>query len=48
MARGYLAPLMWRSLYKMHQRALYGRTKTARSSLARSVRSNTEPPMKLH
>jgi NADH dehydrogenase len=48
MVEGYFARLMYRSLYKMHQRALHGWTKTALSSLARSIRGSTEPRVKLH
>ena len=35
MVEGYFARLMYRSLYKMHQRALHGATKTALASFGR-------------
>jgi NADH dehydrogenase len=39
---------MYRSLYKMHERALHGTVKTALSTLARSLTRRTEPRVKLH
>jgi NADH dehydrogenase len=48
MVEGYFARLMYRSLYKMHQRALHGSVKTALSSLGRMLTRRTEPRVKLH
>jgi NADH dehydrogenase len=48
MVEGYFARLMYRSLYKMHQRALHGVTKTALASLGRLLSRRTEPRVKLH
>ena len=48
MVEGYFARLMYRSLYKMHQRALHGVTKTALASLGRMLSRRTEPRVKLH
>jgi NADH dehydrogenase len=48
MVEGYFARLMYRSLYKMHQRALHGSLKTAMSSLGRMLSQRTEPRVKLH
>jgi NADH dehydrogenase len=48
MVEGYFARLMYRSLYKMHQRALHGATKTALASLGRLLTQRTEPRVKLH
>ena len=48
MVEGYFARLMYRSLYKMHQRALHGVTKTALASVARMLSRRTEPRVKLH
>lgn len=45
---GYLARLMYVSLYKMHELALHGVTKVALDSLARLITRRTEPPVKLH
>ncbi|WP_137123618.1 NAD(P)/FAD-dependent oxidoreductase [Roseomonas sp. HF4] len=45
---GLFARLMYRSLYKMHERALHGTVKTALGSLARSLSRRTEPRVKLH
>lgn len=45
---GLFARLMYRSLYKMHERALHGAVKTALSSLARTLTRRTEPRVKLH
>jgi NADH dehydrogenase len=45
---GLFARLMYRSLYKMHERALHGTVKTALSTLARSLTRRTEPRVKLH
>jgi len=48
MVEGYFARFMYRSLYKMHQRALHGSVKTALSTVARMLTSRTEPRVKLH
>ena len=45
---GMLARWMYRSLYKMHERALHGAPKTALGSLARSLSRRAEPKVKLH
>lgn len=48
LVEGYFARLMYSSLYKMHQRALHGVTKTALASLGRMLTQRTEPRVKLH
>ena len=45
---GYIARLMYRSLYKMHQLALHGFTKVSLETLARIITRRTEPHVKLH
>jgi NADH:ubiquinone reductase (H+-translocating) len=45
---GMVARWMYRSLYKMHERALHGTTKTALGTLARSLSRHAEPKVKLH
>lgn len=45
---GWFARLMYRSLYKMHQRALHGWPKVALDTLARTLTRRTEPHVKLH
>jgi NADH dehydrogenase len=45
---GALARWAYRSLYKMHERALHGVTKTALGTLARSLSRRAEPRVKLH
>ena len=45
---GYIARLMYRSLYKMHQLALHGVTKVSLDTLARIITRRTEPHVKLH
>lgn len=45
---GYFARLMYRSLYKMHERAIYGTRRVAIRSLARSLTRQSEPVVKLH
>ena len=45
---GFLARSMYRSLYKMHERALHGVTKTALGTLARGLSRRAEPRVKLH
>jgi len=44
---GFFAKMMYRSLYKMHQWALYGFWKTFLDTLSRLLR-RTEPHVKLH
>jgi NADH dehydrogenase len=48
MIEGYFARLMYRSLHKMHQRALHGSLKVALDSMARCIGRRTEPHVKLH
>ena len=45
---GWFARLMYRSLYKMHQRALHGWPKVMLETLARTMTRRTEPHVKLH
>ena len=45
---GVLARWAYRSLYKMHERALHGVTKTALDTLARGLSRRAEPTVKLH
>ncbi|MBN9511484.1 MAG: FAD-dependent oxidoreductase, partial [Alphaproteobacteria bacterium] len=45
---GLFARLMYRSLYKMHERALYGALKTFLGTLSRGLSRRTEPMVKLH
>jgi NADH dehydrogenase len=45
---GLFARLMYRSLYKMHEVALYGWRKTILTSLARNISQGVDPPVKLH
>ncbi len=45
---GYIARLMYRSLYKMHELALHGCTKVALDTVARLITRRTEPHVKLH
>ena len=45
---GWFARLMYRSLYKMHQRALHGWPKVALDTFARTLTRRTEPHVKLH
>jgi NADH:ubiquinone reductase (H+-translocating) len=45
---GMVARWMYRSLYKMHERALHGTARTALGSLARSLSRQAEPKVKLH
>ena len=45
---GYFARLMYRSLYKMHQRALYGSWRVMLDTIARALTHRTEPRVKLH
>ena len=45
---GWFARLMYRSLYKMHQKALHGPMKVLLDTLARTITRRTEPHVKLH
>jgi NADH dehydrogenase len=45
---GYIARLMYISLYKMHELAVHGYTKVALDTLARLITRRTEPHVKLH
>jgi NADH dehydrogenase len=45
---GWFARLMYRSLYKMHQRALHGPLKVLLETVARVITRRTEPHVKLH
>lgn len=48
MIEGLFAKIMYRSLYKMHQIALYGPVKVALDTVARTLTRRTEPKVKLH
>jgi NADH dehydrogenase len=48
MIEGYIARMMYRSLYKMHERAVHGLSKVALDTLARAITRRTEPRVKLH
>jgi NADH dehydrogenase len=45
---GWLARLMYRSLYKRHELALHGPAKVMLDTMARLITRRTEPPVKLH
>jgi NADH dehydrogenase len=45
---GYFARLMYRSLYAMHQRALYGWSRVVLGILGRGLAHGAEPHVKLH
>jgi NADH dehydrogenase len=45
---GYFARLMYRSLYIIHEIALYGRWKTLLETLARGFTRRSRPLVKLH
>ena len=45
---GYFARLMYRSLYKMHRRALHGWWSVLLDTTARALTRRTEPRVKLH
>ena len=45
---GFLARMMYRSLYKMHEFALHGVVRTAIRSLGRGLTGKSEPLVKLH
>ena len=48
MIEGFLARVMYLSLYKMHELALHGFAKVALDTLARLITRRTEPHVKLH
>ena len=48
MVEGYFARLMYRSLYAMHEVALYGTVKMSLNVIARSIGHRTDPVVKLH
>ena len=48
MIEGYFARLMYRSLYKLHQAALFGWFRTGLATLGRAITRQTEPRVKLH
>jgi NADH dehydrogenase len=45
---GYFARIVYRSLYKMHERALYGSGRVVFRTLARTLSRRSEPVVKLH
>jgi NADH dehydrogenase len=45
---GYFARIMYRSLYKMHEYALYGGWRTVMGTLARGLSRRSDPKVKLH
>lgn len=45
---GFIAKVMYRSLYKMHEMALHGPIKVALDTLSRMLTRRTEPQVKLH
>jgi NADH dehydrogenase len=45
---GFFARLMYRSLYKMHEKAVYGSGKLLSNTLARLLMRYGEPAVKLH
>lgn len=48
MIEGFFARMMYLSLYKMHQLALFGFYRTAMLSIAYALRSTVDPKIKLH
>jgi len=48
MIEGWFARMMYRSLYKMHERALHGAARTVLGTLARTLTRRIEPRVKLH
>jgi NADH dehydrogenase len=48
MVEGFMARVMYLSLYKMHEVALHGFVKVALDTLARLITRRTEPHVKLH
>ncbi len=45
---GWFARLTYRSLYKMHEVALYGPVRAILGAIARSITRQTQPMVKLH
>jgi NADH:ubiquinone reductase (H+-translocating) len=48
LVEGFIARLMYRSLYKMHETALHGPIKVGLDTIARLLTRRTEPHVKLH
>jgi len=48
MIEGFIARLMYRSLYKLHEMALHGPLKVGLDTVARTLTRRTEPHVKLH
>jgi NADH dehydrogenase len=48
LVEGYIARVMYRSLYKMHENALHGPIKVTLDTLTRFLTRRTEPHIKLH
>jgi len=48
MVEGFFARMMYLSLYKMHQLALFGFYRTAMLSIAHALRATVDPKIKLH
>lgn len=48
MIEGFIARMMYQSLYKMHELALHGFSKVALDTVARMITRRTEPHVKLH
>ena len=48
MIEGLFARLMYLSLYKAHEYALYGFTKVSLDTMARLITRRTSPQIKLH
>jgi len=48
MIEGFFARMMYLSLYKMHQLALFGVWRTMMVSIAYALRSTVDPKIKLH
>ena len=48
MIEGFMARVMYQSLYKMHEVALHGFAKVGLDTLARMITRRTEPHVKLH
>ena len=48
MIEGFFARMMYLSLYKMHQLALFGFYRTAMLSIAHTLRATVDPKIKLH
>ena len=48
MVEGFMARMVYLSLYKMHQLALFGFYRTMMLSIAHTLRSTVDPEIKLH